>query len=479
MAVVNAWFELKQNGMAETQARLRSDPHTWRSVRMLDLRTTHDVILTIGWPSEDPPSGLASREGEGVVSSTPRFSTRKQDGEGNVTECDPAYLEMFGYAGKAEVIGHPTFERVHPDDQARLIESWVAMVATRRPQMTRVRMRRGDESWLWVDTTYHNYLGEEGEGYVLAECIDVSAEMAAQDALQDREALLRRLIEEMPDGLLQLDAARSVVYHNSQLLGLLAMAGLDAAAERPPTIETLLGAFSAQSASRLRAAIDAALLQAERADVELEACPADGETRHLLFKVRPLLRDDAMVSGVIAAVQDVTEAARARRDLERQASTDPLTGAHNRSATITALQTELQKREAVGVAYIDLDRFKQVNDRFGHATGDEVLLEATRRLRRAMREHDVLGRLGGDEFLVILPRVGTRDAAMAAARRIAQGLCGTYQLDAGGIELSASVGVAFSEDAGLPAERLIERADHAMYDSKRERRGVPCLAPAA
>ena len=63
---------------------------------------------------------------------------------------------------EAEVVGHPTFDRVHPDDQGRLIESWIAMIATARPQMTRVRMRCGGDAWLWVDTTYHNYLGVEG-----------------------------------------------------------------------------------------------------------------------------------------------------------------------------------------------------------------------------------------------------------------------------------------------------------------------------
>ncbi len=417
MAVVNAWIELKRNGVAEARARLRSDPQTWRAVRMLDLRPTHGVILTIGWIVGRDETRAPEPAME-PVSSTPRFCTRRQDSEGNVLECDQAYLQMLGHSHEAEVVGHPTFEQVHPDDQARLIESWIAMVATGRPQMTRVRMRRGDGSWLWVDTTYHNYLGDPEGGYVLAECIDVSAEMAAQEALQDREALLRGLIEEMPDGLVQLDAQREVVYHNTRLLSILGRDGA-AADGAPSSLDGLLAGFALDERAALDAALDAALGAGTGGDVELVA-EAAGEARYVVFKVRPLRRQDALVSGAIVAVQDVTDSACARRELERQASTDALTGARNRAAIITSLRAEIEQLGAAGVVYVDLDRFKQVNDTFGHSAGDEVLLEATRRLRAAMRADDLLGRLGGDEFLVVLHGIAGVDAAIGAAERSAQ-----------------------------------------------------------
>ena len=100
MAVVNAWIEVKREGVAEVRARLRSDPHVWRVVRMLDVRRCHGVILTIGWVGEqdqvDMPRGY-----EAAVSSAPRFATRKQDSEGNVIECDEAYLQMFGLRARS------------------------------------------------------------------------------------------------------------------------------------------------------------------------------------------------------------------------------------------------------------------------------------------------------------------------------------------------------------------------------------------
>jgi PAS domain S-box-containing protein len=205
MALVRAWMSVKADGVADAKGRLRSDPGRWMALRLLDLRFLHGVVLTIAWPSDDEEGLEDHRRAAAPSSTTPRFCTRKQDEEAGVLDCDEAYVQMFGYA-REEVLGQPTFERVHAADQARVIEGWIAMVATGRTQMFRIRMLRKDGSWLWVDTTLHNYLSDDVDPHVLAECIDVSAEMAAQEALQDREELLRNLLEEMPDGLLQLDA---------------------------------------------------------------------------------------------------------------------------------------------------------------------------------------------------------------------------------------------------------------------------------
>ncbi len=484
MTVVNAWLRLKKEAVAEARARLRSDPEQWRTVRMLDLRNTHGVVLSIVWTSDGPAEEATPRPPDSPLSSAPRFSSRKQDREGNVVECDDAYLQMFGYRTAEQVIGQPTFERVHPDDQARLIESWIAMIATGRVQMARVRVKRQDDSWLWVDTTYHNYLDDEEHGYVLAECIDVSAEMAAQETLQDREELLRRLLEEMPDGLLQLDRERNVVYHNTRLRELLGerpaqpeqSSKPDTSSSGEVALRALTKALTEEARITLDALIERALSDGDSGDVELEAVLAFGERRQILFKVRPLLREDRSASGVIASLQDVTESVRARRELERRATFDSLTGVHNRASIVAAVETELALSSETGVVYVDLDEFKAVNDTLGHAAGDEVLVQAADRLRAAMRDVDELGRLGGDEFLILLRGVSGLGVALGAAGRISDALRGTYQLAGGSLELCASVGVACARETPITAEQLIERADSAMYRSKQERRGEPVLS---
>ncbi len=479
MTVVNAWMRLKREAVAEARARLRTDPEQWRTVRMLDLRRTHGVVLSVVWASARGTAELDGPPAATPASTAPRFCTRKQDKEGNVIECDDAYLQMFGYATSDDVVGQPTFERVHPDDQARLIESWIAMVATGRVQMARVRAMRGDGSWLWVDTTYHNYLDDGSEGYVLAECIDVSAEMAAQEALQDREELLRRLLEEMPDGVLQLNGERTVVYCNVRLLEILGVPPAVAPSADDLELDAILNALTGHGRRAFDEAVARAYDESSGGDVEVEAFVPSGEHRYVLVKVRPLVRHSGVVSGIIASVQDVTDSTRERRELEQRASVDALTGCHNRASIIAALTASLNGLGATGVIFIDLDRFKSINDRHGHAAGDEVLAGVAERVQRTLRAGDVLGRLGGDEFLVVLRDVQDPELAMAAGARIRRELCSTIQFSFGAVETCASIGVAHARSSATSAQELIERADAAMYQSKHQRRGAPVLAPAS
>jgi diguanylate cyclase (GGDEF)-like protein/PAS domain S-box-containing protein len=468
MAIVNAWTQVKEVGVVDAHGRLCSNPDQWMEGRLLDLRPQHGVVLAMMWPTDEGPGDDDPRSLSGPPTATPRFATRKQSPDGLLIECDEAYLRMFGYSAE-EVIGRPSVERVHPDDQARVIEGWIASVATGRVQMYRVRMRCGDGSWLWTDTTLHNYIDDPERGYVLAESIDVSAEMSAQEALADREELLRNLLEEMPDGVLQLDAAGNVVYHNPRLLEILAPS---LAAQATPALSDLLCELTRESSETLHAALARVRANGIREDVEVETVAQ----RAILMKVRPLQRGGGTVTGIIASVLDVTDSARARRELERRATYDALTGAHNRASIMEALRHALEESPDTGIVFIDLDHFKAVNDTLGHGAGDELLVLVAEQLRGVMRTSDELGRLGGDEFLVVLRGVCGLDVAMGAAQRISEAVRGTYELACGSVEMCASVGVACVEGSRTSPEELVERADIAMYRSKEHRRGIPVLA---
>jgi diguanylate cyclase (GGDEF)-like protein/PAS domain S-box-containing protein len=490
MAAVNAWVDAKRDMAGEARLRLCADPGQWMILHVFNLLDTHGVALNVGWPATEAAADGRSSAVSEPFSAAPRFCTRKQDQEGNVVECDEAYLQMFGYTAE-EVIGKATFQRVHPEDQARVIEGWTTTVGTGRVEMFRVRMRRQDGSWLWVDTTLHNYLGDEGLGYVLADCTDVSVEMAAQEALQDREELLRNLIEEMPDGLLQLDSEREVVYHNPRLLEILngsdiAVAGrprrpdeIGAQVPREPeiaTLRTLLKTLTDEGGHAFETAVKQGLKEGLRQAVEVEAVIPSGQQQHLLMKVRPLQRESGDVTGVIVSVLDVTDSIRRRHELERRATFDLLTGAHNRSSILDALRRELGQSKNTGVIYVDLDRFKAINDSLGHAAGDEVLVELAQRLKDAMRSNDELGRLGGDEFLILLRDVSGVDVAMSAAQRLSESARRTCELSGASLDLGVSVGVACVDDRPATAEELVARADAAMYLSKQSRLGIPVLA---
>ena len=126
--------------------------------------------------------------------------------------------------------------------------------------------------------------------------------------------------------------------------------------------------------------------------------------------------------------------------------------------------------------FIDLDHFKQVNDRLGHAAGDELLTVVAARLRSVVRGNDSIARIGGDEFLVVCPNIGGAERAMKLAERLTKTLHEDVCLTTGNISHRVSIGVAWSNSDGTDADALVAQADTAMYESKRQRTGQPKLA---
>ena len=155
------------------------------------------------------------------------------------------------------------------------------------------------------------------------------------------------------------------------------------------------------------------------------------------------------------------EAAKVAQDtLRHQANTDALTGLPNRASITEALETALAHRHAA-VMFVDLDGFKEVNDRLGHERGDAVLVEAAARIATSLGRVGTVGRLGGDEFLVVLPALAGREL-VAIADRILLSLREPWPQ---GGAISASIGIA-SAEVHETADHLLDRADHAMYDAK-------------
>lgn len=160
-------------------------------------------------------------------------------------------------------------------------------------------------------------------------------------------------------------------------------------------------------------------------------------------------------------------------EARRLARTDPLTRAWNRLAIVELLHRELERarREGgrVGVLFIDLDRFKRINDTCGHAAGDAVLREAAERIRAVVRPDDPVGRYGGDEFVVIVAGAGVERGAVRAAAAIAAGLRRRPVARSAGevrVRVTASIGVAVAPPGARDPERLIAAADRAMYAAK-------------
>jgi diguanylate cyclase (GGDEF)-like protein/PAS domain S-box-containing protein len=478
--VIALWYRATEdNRTSEAKVRLLNRPDRWMRLHFFDVRELYGVVLGVLIPTGE----LASEEGPGdeLPATTPRVSTIIEDDTGLVMDCDDAFTQMFGYTAE-DVIGERVIDHIHPDDQGRAVEGWLQMVSTRRIQQIRLRRRRKDGSWLWVDSTLHNLLNQPDHNHVVVEIVDVSAEMAAQDEVQEREELLQRLMDAMPDGVVQVDTDRKVVFHNARSLDILHRSPDDAGTSQPVTgelpLSTLLHRVTEEGSAAFDLALSDVLDGGVDQDVEVEVTPPAGEHRRVLMNIRALHRADGEVSGAITCVLDVTDSVRARQELEKRATFDALTRCHNRSSILAAVEHELQSEDTTttGLLYVDLDNFKSVNDTLGHAAGDESLVLVAERLRAANRDDDKIGRLGGDEFLVVLRDIPGAEVAMSVAQRVCASLHTSVQLGCGTVELRASVGVACTSGEAISVDELVKRADEAMYRSKEQGKGLPVLS---
>jgi diguanylate cyclase (GGDEF)-like protein/PAS domain S-box-containing protein len=179
--------------------------------------------------------------------------------------------------------------------------------------------------------------------------------------------------------------------------------------------------------------------------------------------------------GFVATMTDITSRKQSEERLRFRANHDALTGLPNRrlfeDRLQSAIASALRHGERFALMLVDLDRFKGVNDRFGHLAGDALLVEVGRRLQLCVRASDTVARLGGDEFAVILGEVGGREDAAEVAGRICASMAEPFELGEGVAQVGASVGVALGPQDDADAEELQRRADAALYSVKHGGRG--------
>jgi diguanylate cyclase (GGDEF)-like protein len=169
---------------------------------------------------------------------------------------------------------------------------------------------------------------------------------------------------------------------------------------------------------------------------------------------------------------DVTERQLAEDKLAYLAGHDALTGLANRALVIDTLERRLQQPGCFALIFVDLDRFKPVNDECGHACGDELLRQVADRLRRCVRETDTIARFGGDEFIVVQAQIGRPEDASIMAARIVDTIAAPFRLENNRVRISASVGIAIAPQDGRTADSLLKHADLALYGSKQAGRGT-------
>lgn len=196
---------------------------------------------------------------------------------------------------------------------------------------------------------------------------------------------------------------------------------------------------------------------------EYRAISRGGTVRWVLESVAPVHYRQRRAT--LGNYMDITRQKQLEQRLADGARRDPLTSLPNRTALAERLDEALAGREAPAVLFIDLDDFKQVNDRHGHAAGDGLLKIIAARIARAVRPTDFVARVGGDEFVVVTPSSG-QDALAAIATRVIDAVSAPCELDGLAVRVGASVGIAAGDRPGESSDRLIARADAAMYRAK-------------
>jgi len=197
----------------------------------------------------------------------------------------------------------------------------------------------------------------------------------------------------------------------------------------------------------------------------------DGTYRHVVCCAVAARGGSKRAMRLAGSLTDVTERAAAKERFEATGFRDPLTGLNNRAVFVEALGRQLQQFTdrlcgRFAVLYLDLDRFKVVNDSLGHLVGDELLTAVARRLESCLREGDSLTRLGGDEFAILLSELGDEGQANAIAFRIQDSLGTSFAIGGREVFTSASIGIAFSGHHYTNAEEIMRDADAAMYHAK-------------
>ena len=463
--LVEALDECRRVGYGRAAVRfLVPDPepvviHIFETCEQYDVRL---CVLTV----EDPSSSFLDRLTE--RHDRPKRLRMSQDRYGTIIDIDEDLERLLGFRYR-EMIGTRVSDYIHAEDLAAGYSNWIELLNDpAQPRLQRMRYRCSNGKTLWFDITFTNRL--ETEGLIICACVDVTAEVEAQQRVAERERLLHRLTESLPLGVVQIDAEGRVCHANDRLdvvLGFRLQADIAELAE----------CVDPHQRATLEAAV-AAVLAGEDVDVQVLIHPPRGRPRVCQVNLRCLAGEGGPGSALICFTE-VTEAVRLQQELERQATHDALSGCLNRPAILAFLAEQLEadssKPEGPAAVFVDLDRFKAANDLYGHAIGDEILAAVGGRLRNLLRPGDAAGRLGGDEFLVVFRHVSSAAEAQRLGERVGAVLTDEIKLAAGTIWCSGSVGVSWSDDPAISSDEMVAAADSAMYTAKRARRRSPVL----
>ncbi len=397
--------------------------------------------------------------------------------DGIVTSVSKRCVEMWGYDDTDDLIGRHMLEFIDPawHDKAKYYLD--EMLKGNYSGPAEYLMVRRDGSSFYVEANAEILRNDSGKptGFFFVER-NITDRKQAEEALRESEAKYRFLTESMKDVIWTLDVETlRFVYVSPSVERLRGYTPEEIMAE------PLDAALTPESASLVRKRINEGMKKFTKIEnipnsvfhtEELEQPCKDGTTvwtEVVTVYWRNPQNGRIEIHGV---TRDISERKAAETKIAFMAQHDTLTGLPNRALFADRLERALAASRRSGtptaLLFIDLDKFKPVNDTYGHAVGDLLLQQAAERMRSALRESDTVGRIGGDEFVVLLPAVDRGEDALLVAEKLLKVLRAPFSIEGRSVEVSCSIGIAIHPENGRDEIELAKNADTAMYWAKRD-----------
>lgn len=354
-------------------------------------------------------------------------------------------------------VGRSLLELIHPDDVANVVSSVATVQAKTVGTPIEVRVRAADGSWHWFEEIGANAVFADGSPAIVCAARSITQRRMWEVAGGDTERA-RQIIHVSPTISLLLDGDGIVLSANGAFTRVLGHDQSEVIGR--PLVEFVAGDPAvAATLDQLRAG--AARITFE---TQMTVVGQAVDVRPMRFEIVNHLADP-VIAGLVASGYDITELQAARQELEQLARYDALTGLVGRGQLMRQLDRLLASATPLALLYIDVDRFKPVNDRWGHEAGDRLLRMIAGRITEHVKPGDIVARIGGDEFVVV--SVGSHDPVEARrlGERIEAAVSDPYDLPHARVRIGACVGIAIGA-LHPTTETLMAAADRAMYRVK-------------
>lgn len=382
--------------------------------------------------------------------------------DGKIVFVNPACLRILGASHSEQIVAHAMTEFIHPLDQNRSLIRLNKAGAdwANAPSQFRLRGLNGEMKMLLSSSMPIRYAGRDA---ILITGMDMTAHAEMAEQLRLSELNFRRLFENMQD-----------VYYRTDAKGVVQMVGpgvRNVLGYEPSEIEGKTAESYYPQAADSDAMKKAIMEHGKVADFPGQMVRKDGRIIDIAITSRAIYDEYGTFSGIEGIYRDVTQRKMMERELQRLATTDPLTNIANRRSFLEQAEHIFKGTQryhsSITLLMLDLDLFKAINDKYGHLGGDKVLSRFAQTVGLELRDSDVFGRLGGEEFCVLLQHA-SQDEAMTVAERIRTRVQELDFEDPDGaiFKLTVSIGVTTNFEGDERLAKLLERADKALYKAK-------------